>query len=82
MGGKHGNLRNNYNRWRLSKKRETSKLKAKTYCPICNLEFKSWQTYGDFNYHIDNCLAVSDLSQNISEPKRISKLTTIEEKCD
>ena len=80
MGGKHGSIRKNYNSWRLSRKRGNSKLKKAAFCPICNLEFKSWQTYDDFNYHIDNCLVLSDPSQSLILSRHFSKLDSLEEK--
>lgn len=82
MGGKHGSLRKNYNSWRLSRKRGNSKLKKAAYCPICSQEFKSWQTYDDFNYHIDNCLSGAEPVHSDSIFKRFSNLITIEEKIE
>lgn len=80
--GANSSIRRNYNHWRLSRKRGNSKLKRTTYCPICNLEFKSWQTYDDFNYHIDNCLTGNDSSLNARDDKLFSKLTSTEEKLE
>jgi hypothetical protein len=80
--GANSSIRRNYTHWRLSRKRGNSKLKRATFCPICNLEFKSWQTYDDFNYHIDNCLAGNDPSLSAKDDKQFSKLTSTEEKLE
>jgi hypothetical protein len=44
------------------------------------MEFKSWQTYDDFNYHIDNCLSGNDSSLSARDGKYFSKLASSEEK--
>ena len=78
--GASSSIRRNYTHWRLSRKRGNSKLKKATNCPVCGLEFKSWQTYDDFNYHIDNCLSGNDPSLFQQADKQFSKLSTSQEK--
>lgn len=81
MGSKLS-IRKNYISWRISRKRGNSKLKKTAYCPICNMEFKSWQTYDDFNYHIDNCLEIRDPSNAVHGNKMFSHLASVEEKIE
>lgn len=78
--GANSSIRRNYTHWRLSRKRGNSKLKKATNCPICGFEFKSWQTYDDFNYHIDSCLSENDQSISAHTDEHFLKFSTSNEK--